>query len=754
MDTRYLNLLEYDKFIQILIKYCKTYLGKAQVEKLTPKFNKLDVINLLSETNEAVSLIYRKSSLPLSDIPSIEIPIKQLESNSTLSAKSLLEVASILKISRELREYFYSDDEFDTNSFPIMSDHFSKLYANKGIEDKIFSIILDENTIADNSSNKLASLRRTSRKLEQEIRDKLNSFIHSATYSKYMMDPIITIRNGRFVLPVKEEYKSQVKGFIHDISSSGSTVFIEPMNIFEMNNEIANIKVDENIEIERILQNLSIMLYEYSQNLKENLEVISYLDTVFAKASYSIEIQGTYPIISDDKLINLQKARHPLIDKNTVVPIDISLGKDYSTLVITGPNTGGKTVTLKTVGLILLMAYCGVLIPCKENSTIHVFDNIFADIGDEQSIQESLSTFSSHISNIVKITQNITDNSLILLDELGSGTDPIEGANLAISILQYFHDIGSLVICTTHYQELKNFCLLTDGFENASCEFDVENMRPTYKLLVGIPGKSNAFAISKRLGLKQEILDKASSLMKSDDISIEELMKSIYDNKIEIEKEKENIQKNANQIELLRKSLEKENTDVKRHEQELIENAKREARTLILSAKDEVNDILHQMNELQNNMNSDSIKNANQLRNKLNDKLQDVNSSNDNGLNLEILKTLNSRDMMKKNTLNKKISPNSSVSFSKNGNYKGQNISSEINVIGLNVDEATFLIDKYLDDCVIAKLSPIRIVHGKGTGKLRQGIHKYLKTNPHVKSFRLGTFGEGEMGVTVVELKK
>ncbi len=754
MDTRYLNLLEYDKFIQILIKYCKTYLGKTQIEKLTPKFNKLDVINLLSETNEAVSLICRKSSLPLGDIPSIEIPIKQLESNSTLSAKSLLEVASILKISRELREYFYSDDEFDTNSFPIMSDHFSKIYANKGIEDKIFSIILDENTIADNSSNKLASLRRTSRKLEQDIRDKLNSFIHSATYSKYMMDPIITIRNGRFVLPVKEEYKSQVKGFIHDISSSGSTVFIEPMNIFEMNNEIANIKVDENIEIERILQNLSIMLYEYSQNLKENLEVISYLDTVFAKASYSIEIQGTYPIVSDDKLINLQKARHPLIDKTTVVPIDISLGKDYSTLVITGPNTGGKTVTLKTVGLILLMAYCGVLIPCKENSTIHVFDNIFADIGDEQSIQESLSTFSSHISNIVKITQNITDNSLILLDELGSGTDPIEGANLAISILQYFHDIGSLVICTTHYQELKNFCLLTDGFENASCEFDVENMKPTYKLLVGIPGKSNAFAISKRLGLKQEILDKASSLMKSDDISIEELMKSIYDNKIEIEKEKENIQKNANQIELLRKSLEKENTDVKRHEQELIENAKREARALILSAKDEVNDIIHQMNELQNNINSDSIKNANQLRNKLNDKLQNVNSSNDNGLNLEILKTLNSRDMMKKNTLNKNSSSNSSVSFNKNGNYKGQNISSEINVIGLNVDEATFLIDKYLDDCVIAKLSPIRIVHGKGTGKLRQGIHKYLKTNPHVKSFRLGTFGEGEMGVTVVELKK
>lgn len=767
MNTKYLNLLEYDKLVEILSNYCKTYIGKEQMNNLFPSFENSSVSHLLSETNEAVSLITRKSSIPLGDIPNVSLWIKQLESNSILSSKALLELAHILKISRELKEYFYSDEDFDTNSFPILSDYFYRLYTNKSIEVKILSVILDENTIADDASPKLLSLRRSSKKLEQQIRDKLNSFIHSSTYSKYMMEPIITIRNDRFVIPIKEEYKSQVKGFIHDVSSSGSTVFIEPMSIFEMNNQIANMKVDENIEIEKILQNLSCLLYDYVSYFKTNIKITSDLDVIFAKATYSMDIDGIMPVINEEKWIELNRARHPFIDKDVVVPIDVSIGKDYSSLVITGPNTGGKTVTLKTVGLILLMAYSGILIPCKENSYIHVFDYVFADIGDEQSIQESLSTFSSHISNIVQITNTANSNSLILLDELGSGTDPVEGANLAISILQYFYHLGAIIFCTTHYQELKHYCLLNDGFENASCEFDVENMRPTYKLLVGIPGKSNAFAISKRLGLKQEILDTASLLMNSDDVSIEELMKSMYQDRLSIEQEKENIQKNANQIALLRKSLEKENTDVRTKEQELIEKAKKEAREIILSAKEEVNDIIHKMNELEkdfeNNANNDSVKNANRLRNRLNENLQNIDSSSENGLNLEILKSLNSRNRMKQNTLDKSVkssnrnpskkSMNSKVSFVKNDNYKSQNISSEINVIGLNVDEATFLIDKYIDDCAISNISPIRIVHGKGTGKLRQGIHIYLKTNPHVKSFRLGTFGEGEMGVTVVELK-
>ena len=556
MNTKYLDILEYDKILENLNKYCKTYIAKQKLLNLRPSFDLDTVRNLLTQTNEAVSLIVRKSSIPLVEIPNINLWLKQLDSFSTLSLKALLEIANFLKIVREVKEYFYSDEDLEFSNFPILSEYFSNLYTNKNIEEKILNIILDENTISDNASNKLFSIRKHIKKIEQEIRDKLNNFIHSSTYSKYIMEPIITIRNDRFVIPVKEEYKNNIKGFIHDISSSGSSVFIEPINIFEMNNQISNLKVEEEIEIEKILQELSSILYEHTDLLKVNLEIIGTLDLIFAKANYSLQLDGIFPKINQEKYINLIKVRHPLIAKDHVVPIDISIGKNYSSLVITGPNTGGKTVCLKTVGLNLLMAYSGIFIPCNENSSIYVFDNIFADIGDEQSIQESLSTFSSHISNIIEIINTASTNSLILLDELGSGTDPIEGANLAISILQYFYKVGSLVISTTHYQELKNHCLMTDGFENASCEFDIEKLQPTYKLLIGIPGKSNAFAISKKLGLKQEILDNANSLMKNEDVSIEELMKSIYDDKIAIENEKVEIEKNANQIESLRKSLE------------------------------------------------------------------------------------------------------------------------------------------------------------------------------------------------------
>ena len=717
-----------------------------------PSFDKEYVIHLLCQTQEAFNLIVRKSNIPLSEIPDITLWLKALESNSTLSIKALLEINSILKLSRQLKEYFSLDESLNTSDFPILSEYFSLLYTNKAIEEKISNVIIDENTISDKASPKLSSIRRQMQKLEQDIRDKLNSLIHSSTYSKYIMESIITIRNGRFVIPIKDEYKSEVKGFIHDISSSGSTVFIEPISIFEMNNKISSLKAEESIEIEKILQDLSYMLYEYVSNIKENIEIIGKLDLIFAKASYSMQIEGTFPIINEDKTILLKKARHPLIDKSVVVPIDFSIGENYTSLIITGPNTGGKTVTLKTVGLSLLMAYSGIFIPCNENSSIYVFDNIFADIGDEQSILESLSTFSSHMSNIIEITNVSTSRSLILLDELGSGTDPIEGANLAISILQYFYNLGATVVSTTHYQELKNYCLVTDGFENASCGFDVENLKPTYKLLIGIPGKSNAFSISKRLGLKSEILEQAMTLMKEEHVSIEELMKNIYDDKIKIEQEKEKIQKNSNQIELLRKSLEKENEDVKRRENEAIEKAKIEARNIVLSAKEEVNDIIKKLDRIEKDYESNSLKDANRLRNKLNDKLQDIEKSGGtNKLNLEVLKSLNSKERMKNTKLDS--NKNGNIKFERGEEYKSKQVSPEINVIGLNVDEATFLIDKYIDDCVIAKLSPIRIVHGKGTGKLRQGVHAYLKTNSHVKSFRIGTYGEGEMGVTVVELK-
>ena len=747
MNTKYLKTLEYDKMLDNLNNYCKTYLGKEEVVNITPEFSVEKVTSALEFTKEAISLIFRKGNIPLSDVPDISLSIKSLESNGILSISALLNISRFLKISREVKEYFFSSDDIDLQEYAKLYDIFDLLYTNKNVEEKISSVIIDENTIADDASPKLNGLRRQSKKLEQDIRDKLNNFIHSSTYSKYIMEPIVTIRSDRYVIPIKEEYRSQVKGFIHDVSSSGSTVFMEPISVFELNNEIANIKVEEEIEIEKILTNLSAMLYDYTDYFRNNISLLTDLDLVFAKASYSIKIDGILPNINSKKSVNLIGARHPLIDKTAVVPIDISIGENYTSLVITGPNTGGKTGSLKTFGLLLLMAYIGIYIPAKEGSNIYVFDNIFADIGDEQSIQESLSTFSSHMTNIVEITENVTSESLILLDELGSGTDPIEGTSLAISILKHFYDIGATVISTTHYQELKNYCLTTDGFQNASFEFDVENLKPTYKLLIGIPGKSNAFAISRKLGLSQEILNYANSILKKEDVGIEELMKSIYDNKIKIEAEKEQIDKNLAQAEALRKSLESEKNRQKEKEDKILEKAKTEAREIITNAKEKANQVIRELN----NVEKANLAKANNLRNSLNDELKEISpSASSSGLNLEALKELNSKFSLKNSNIKK--SAHSSVTFAKGNAFKAQTISSEINVIGMNVDEATFVIDKYLDDCAIAKLSPVRIVHGKGTGKLREGIHKFLKTNPHVKSFRLGTFGEGEMGVTVVEL--
>ena len=778
-----LDKLEYSEIIKLISNYCKTYIGKETVLKLSPCFDSDEVSHLLEETTEAMDISIKKSNIPVCEIPNIDIWIKQLESTNVLSAKALIDVATILKVSRELKEFFFKDPSFNTNSFSILFDYFNSLYVNKNIESTIFEKILDENTIADNASPKLSSIRKNKKKAEQAIRDKLDSIIHSSSYSKYLMEPIVTIRNDRFVIPLKQEYRNMIKGFIHDISSSGSTVYIEPLAIFEINNEINNLKIEENIEIEKILQNLSILLYKYTNELKNNVILIGKLDVLSAKVLYSKSIDGIKPTLNTQKYINLIAARHPLIDKNNVVPINIALGKNFNSLIITGPNTGGKTVSLKTTGLLLLMAYTGLYIPCNENSSICVFKNIFADIGDEQSISESLSTFSSHMTNIINITKNANENSLILLDELGSGTDPIEGANLAISILNYFYNMGCLVISTTHYQELKNYALITDGFENASSEFDIENLRPTYKLLIGIPGKSNAFAISQKLGLKQEILDNAYSLLKDDNIHIEDILKNIYDNKIQIEYEKQEIDKNLMQIQNLRKELEKENKDVKQKEQELIENAELEAREIILTAKDEVNEIIKKLN----NINGD-LKTANNLRNTLNDKLKqfDVkkiengnlekkdiqlgmlvevipfnatgtvislpNKSNEVQIQIGNTKmniSLSNLNKTKKTLTNENFS---TTKVNRNNGSKSKYISPEINVIGQNVDEAIYIIDKYLDDCTISNISPIRIVHGKGTGKLREGIHAFLKKHPHVKSFRLGTFGEGEMGVTVVEL--
>ncbi len=780
-----LNKLEYDKIIECLNKYCKTYLGKNLCKNLRPQFSFKKVELLLNETTQADILLHQKGIPPFYETEELEKYIKVLESNQTLSIKGLLNLAMLLKMARELKEYFYENTAF---SFDILEKYFSFLYSNPLIEKNIFNKLIDENTVADNASNKLSSLRRNRKNYEQDIKDKLNSYIHSSTYAKYIMEPIVTIRNNRYVIPVKEEYRSYIKGFIHDTSSSGSTLYIEPTSVFEINNKIGHIKIEEELEIEKILHLLTSSLYEYSNELKNNLNLIASIDLIFAKANLGIDSMATVPCLNNEKFIDLFKARHPLIAKDVVVPIDISLGREYISLLITGPNTGGKTVALKTVGLLLLMAYSGIPIPCSESSSICVFSNIFADIGDEQSIQESLSTFSAHMRNIVKITNMADSNSLVLLDELGSGTDPLEGAALAISILSYLKDIGSLVCCTTHYQELKEFALVTSGFENASFEFDIDNLKPTYKLLIGIPGKSNAFAISKRLGLNDNILNVANSHLKEDKVSIEELLKSIYDNKLKIEKQKDETEKNLRQIEIIRKNLEQKQDDVLAKKAQMLEDARLEARDIILSAKEEATEIIHSLNS------SPDLKQANNLRNKLNDTLKNLNSvhyseqtdnfeqlnSNDivDGLSVYIVslgttgfvvgeKVNKSNEVqvqvgsMKMNiklsdlrkSFNNKSNFKSTGKVTTNKESKAKTISPEINVIGQNVDEALYVIDKYLDNCATANISPVRIVHGKGTGRLREGVHSFLKTHPHVKSFRIGTFGEGEMGVTIVEIK-
>ena len=815
----YLNKLEYDKILTLLSANSKTYLGKELCLDLKPATSKDKVITLLKETDEACVLSLRKGNLPISDFEDISLPIKNLKSNISLSSKALLDTANILRLSRDLKEYFYKDEDFDLSNFSILDSYFCRLYSNKTIEDKIFSCIIDENTIADDASTVLANLRRNRRKLENQIKDTLNKIIHSN--SRAIMDPIVTIRNDRYVIPVKEDFKGQIKGFVHDVSASGSTIFVEPMAVFELNNSISNIKVEESIEIEKILATLSSLLFDLTAELSNDVYFLCKLDFIFAKASFSKSINAICPIVNDNKYINLVKARHPLIDKDKVVPIDVEIGKNYSSLIITGPNTGGKTVTLKTVGLLTLMACSGLFIPAEEKSSIYVFDNVFADIGDEQSIEESLSTFSSHISNVVYIINNSTSDSLVLLDELGSGTDPIEGASLAISILEHFHNIGAITFATTHYPEIKNYALVTDGFENASSDFDIENLKPTYKLLIGIPGKSNAFAISKKLGISNDILDRAKSFLKDDEISIEELLKNIYDDKLIIETEKDEIIKNKNQIELLRKSLEQDKNSQKSLNEDKIEKAKIEAKNLLLEAKEEANSTIKELDILYNNLKdfeeidfenwSDTqianfvknhfkkgtLKQANLYRNKLNasfDKFSSTNSNIEN-INSSEIKQFSKDDLKvgmkiklsnfnniatilslsgKKNVLQVQVGnirtniflddiveinikdknvKNVNSKASSVTSFKSKEVTPEINVIGQNIEEACFVIDKYLDDCAIAKLSPVRIVHGKGTGKLREGIHNFLRKNSHVKSFRLGTFGEGEMGVTVVELK-
>ncbi len=780
MDLKSLEKLEFNKICEILENFCITYIGKNYAKNLEPFSQKQDIEKAQKQTSEASTLIYRKGSIPISEIEDITTHIKKLESSLFLSPKQLLDLALILQISNNLKDYFFST-EIDMSEFINLNGLFNNLYINPSIQKTIFTSIIDENTISDDASSNLKNIRKEIRNKEQEIRNKLNSLIRS----KYVQESVITMRSGRFVIPVKNEYRQEIKGFIHDISSSGSTVFVEPIAIFDLNNDLSNLKNDENLEIEKVLQKLSSLFFPIIDNIKNNVNLIGLIDFIFAKAKYSNSLDATEPIINDKKIIDLKQAWHPLLNKNQAVKNDIPLGKDYNSLIITGPNTGGKTVTLKTAGLLVIMAMSGLHITAKENSSIFVADNVFADIGDEQSISDSLSTFSSHMTKIAQILDSATENSFILLDELGSGTDPIEGSSLAISILEKLHSLNAITLSTTHYPELKHFALITEGFENASVEFNLETLSPTYKLLLGVPGTSNAFSISRKLGISEEIINRAKEFIDSEKINIEDLLTSIYEDKRIIESEKQKTIENSKLAEELKNSLQVDFSKLHQEEKDIINRAKNTAREILLSAKDDANEIIKEIEH------SSNTKDSNKLRNKLNEKINDLNVVNTvnpttrKNLNIEELQPgmqvfvikINQEGTILSVSKDKKIqvalplgkmffevndlelrasqktnSPNKK-DYSSRKEFKAKAISSEINVIGQNVDEACFSIDKYLDNCVLSGLPSIRIVHGKGTGALRTGIHKFLKTHPHVKSFRIGTFGEGEMGVTIVELK-
>lgn len=781
MNLKTLKKLEFNKICDILKSYTITYIGKNYAENLMPLFSKKEIEKAQKQTTEASILLYRKGSIPMSEIEDITPHLKKLNSGLFLSIKQLLDLGKILKISSNLKDYFLST-EIDMTEFTNLYGIFNNLYINQSIEKELEKAILDENTLSDDASSELKNIRKSIRNKEQEIRSKLNSFLNS----KYVQESIITMRSGRFVIPVKNEHRQDVKGFIHDISSSGSTVFIEPIAIFDLNNDLNNLKNEENIEIEKILQKLTSLFFNIIPNIENDVNLIGLIDFIFAKAKYSNSLDATEPIINDEKFINLLQAWHPLLNKNQAVKNDIPIGKNYNCLIITGPNTGGKTVTLKTAGIIMLMAMSGLHITAKEGSSIYIADNIFADIGDDQSIADSLSTFSSHMTNIAQILEEATENSFILIDELGSGTDPVEGSSLAISILEKLNSLNALTLSTTHYPEIKHFALVTNGFENASVEFNIETLSPTYKLLLGVPGTSNAFSISRKLGISDEIISRAKEFIDSEKINIEELLTNIYEDKRIIELEKEKTLENSKRIEVLKASLEVDFSKLHNQEKEIINKAKDEARSILISAKEDANEIIKDLEK------SSSNKESNKLRNKLNEKIDNLSIVSKNstvapsqpvsvqdlkiGMNV-FVKKLNQDGTILSISKDRKVQvslglgkmffdindleisknnfqkSNSKKDYSSRKEFKAKAISSEINVIGKNVDEACQEIDKYLDTCSLSGLATIRIVHGKGTGALRAGIHKFLKTHPHIKSFRVGTFGEGEMGVTIAELK-
>ncbi len=779
INQKTLNNLEYYKIIEILKNNCITFKGKELAQNLIPLCDIEKVKHLQQETSESYSYSLRKNNPPISPIPDLENITNKINIGSILSIEEILKVANTLKIFREVKEYF---DEDDIDNINIINEYFENLYTNKNLENEIFRCIKSETDLDDHASPALYKIRKQIMDAEIKIKEKLNNIIHSSSTSKFLQDAVVTFRNGRYVIPVKQEYKNEINGLVHDSSSSGNTFFIEPTSVFNINNEIKELSIEEQKEIERILALLTQMISPLTDELILSSDMLGKIDFAFAKAKLSFNMNAFEPKLNNKRYINLKKARHPLLNEKTVVPIDVWLGEKFNSLIITGPNTGGKTVTLKTVGLLTLMAQSGLHIPANESSEISVFNNVYSDIGDEQSIEQSLSTFSSHMTNVVNITNNVTNNDLVLLDELGSGTDPVEGSALARAILCYLHDCDCRTIATTHYSELKTFAIQTDGMENASCEFDFEKLTPTYKLLIGVPGRSNAFLISKKLGLSDKILEEANKYINEETVKFEDILTTIEQDKRTIKEQKELSDKMLNEAKLLKESAQKMESDIKNKKTEILNDAKIKARDLLLDAEEEANKIIKDLIEIKSKSPKNQFKKAEENRQKIKKSISEVqkdllvpktvvtNSLKQNEIikgmeayipsidqnvvivslpdkngNLQVqsgLMKLNihisNLEKIKDKTKSKKINTTNKV------NKKSQNISTEINLLGMTVDEATSTLEKYIDDAYLSGLHEIRIVHGKGTGLLRKGVQEYLKSNVHIKSFRLGMYGEGD----------
>ena len=795
MNEKVFRTLEFDKILAKLEGYAVSPIGKELSRHLRPSAEAYEINKWQNETSDAYSMIMRKGNIPLGGIHEIRPQIKRVSMGGCLGIDELMNIGEFLYVCRKVKNY--SINENKDENYPYISEFFEILMPLTRLEKEISRVIISETEISDDATNELRSIRREIKVSNDKIREQLNMIINSQTYRNMLQDYVITIRNDRYCVPVKSEYRNAFSGMIHDQSNTGSTLFIEPMSVVQLNNKIRELKMQEKAEIEKILQELSDLVCENSDVLSANLQLIGLLDFIFAKGNLAIEMEASKPVFNTRGYINIKRGRHPLLDKKTVVPIDVYLGKEFTTLLITGPNTGGKTVALKTLGLFTIMGQAGLHIPAFDNSDLAVFDNVFADIGDEQSIEQNLSTFSAHMTNTVSILNNVTPYSLVLFDELGAGTDPVEGAALAMAVIQSLKKRNIRTAVTTHYSELKVYALSTEGVENGSCEFDVESLKPTYKLLIGIPGKSNAFAISKRLGLGDDIIESAKDFIKSDEAKFEDVIADLEISKKTVVYEQERAEVYRKEAESLKKEVEKQKKKIEDQKEKILASAREEAKMIYQKAKEEADAIIKEMNR--DAREKASQHKMNESRQKLKNSLADADSE----INKLLAKrkktgkapeTLNVGDSVyvisldthanvislpdeKKEVFvqagimkfkvpmaelvlddfsiqenNMKKSPKQNVSTKVRAN-KSYGIKTEIDCRGQLVDEAIGNIDKYIDDAYLAGLKKVTIIHGKGTGALRSAVQNYLRMNSHVKSHRPGTYGEGETGVTIVELK-